>query len=211
MGLHAPGLDAREIQQRVDQLGQPQTVAVNESSSWRACSSTPVVLAQQFVERSEDQGERGAELVADVGEERGLGPVEFGQRLGPLLLGLVAACAAHSRSDVTGHQLDEAAIAVVESAMPVQRGDQEPQWRAALLQKRHHQRLLGRLAPGAGRQIQCPTVELDQFGFTRGFLDRPYRGAAGRERLRRRRMPGRDSTDPGQLARHRRRRTGRSG
>ena len=84
--------------------------------------------------------------------------------------------------------------------MPVQPGDQEPEWRAALLQKRHHQRLLGRLAPSTGRQIRCATVELDQFRFTPGgLLDRPYRGAAARERLRRRRMPGRDSTDPGQL------------
>ena len=92
--------------------------------------------------------------MADVGEERRLGPVEFGQGLGTLLLGLVAACAAHACGDMPGHEFDEAAITVVESAMPVQRGYQEPEWRAALLQKRHHERLRRRLAPGAGRQIQ---------------------------------------------------------
>ena len=42
---------------------------------------------------------------------------------------------------------------VVEAAVPVQRGHQEPERRAALLQKWHHQRLRGRLVPGARRQI----------------------------------------------------------
>ena len=138
--------------------------------------------------------------MADVREERRLGPVEFGQLLGTLLLGLVAARAAHPRGDVPGHELDEAAVAVVEPAIPVQPGHQEPDWRAALLQQRHHERLSGRLAPGAGRQIQCVAVELDQFGFalrgpcSTGHTEGPPPG----EGLRRRRMPGRDSTDPGQ-------------
>ena len=154
LGLHSPGLDAREVQQRVDQLGQPQTVAVDElqlSARLLVDAGRP---GAQLVDRSEDQREGGAEFVADVGEERGLGPVEFGQLLGTLLLGPVAACAAHPRSDVPGHQLDEAAVAVVEAPVPVQRGYQKPDRRAALLYQRHHQRLRRRLVPGARRQIQ---------------------------------------------------------
>ena len=101
----------------------------------------PVRPAAQFVDRSEDQGERGTKLVADVGEERRLGPVEFGQFLGALLLGLVAARAAHTRGDVPGHQLDEAAVAVVERTVAVQGGHQEAERRGALLHQRHHERL----------------------------------------------------------------------
>ncbi len=94
------------------------------SSSCRACSLTSV-SAQQLVDGSEDERERGAELVADAGEERGLGLIEFGQRLGTLLLGLVAARAADPGGDVTGHHFDKAAITVVEPAMPVQPGHEE--------------------------------------------------------------------------------------
>ena len=137
--------------------------------------------------------------MADVGEEGRLGPVEVGQHLGALLLGLIAACAANRSRNVTGHQLHEAPVGIVESAMPVQRGDQETEWRTALLQKRHHHCLLGGLAPGTGRQIRCATVELDHVGFAlSGFLNRPYRGAAAGDCLRGGPMPGRDSADPSQ-------------
>ena len=66
----------------------------------------------------------------------GLGLIEFGQGLGTLLLGLVAARAADPGGDMTGHHFDKAAIAVVEPAMPVQPGHQEPERRAGLLQNR---------------------------------------------------------------------------
>ena len=88
---------------------------------------------EQLIDWSEDQAKRGAELMADVGEERGLGPVEFSQLLNTLLLGAVAACAAHPRSDVPSHEFDEGAVAVVEPAIAVQPGYQESDRRAALL------------------------------------------------------------------------------
>ena len=154
VGLHATCLDPREVEQRVDQLGQSQPVALNELQFLSRVLVEIGRLVQQLVDRPEDQGERSAELVADVGEERGLGPVEFGQLLGPLLLALVAPRTTYTRGDVPGYQLDEAAVGVVESAMPVQRCHQEPLRHATLLQKRHDERLCGRLAPGAGRQIQ---------------------------------------------------------
>ena len=51
-------------------------------------------VAQRVLGRAEDQRQRRAELVADVGEEVGLRAVELGQRLGPLALGLARAHAA---------------------------------------------------------------------------------------------------------------------
>ena len=89
----------------------------------------------------------------------GLRAVQFGQLLGPLLLSLVAACAANARGDVSGDELDEAPIAVVERSVAVQRGDQEPHWRATLLQQGNHQcpRPAGRpRLPTAGRASARP-------------------------------------------------------
>ncbi len=55
LGPHPPCLDAREIQQRVDQLRQPQAVAMNQLQ-FLACllidSGRP---PEQLVDRSEDQ------------------------------------------------------------------------------------------------------------------------------------------------------------
>ena len=149
--LHPAGLDAREVQQGVDQLRQPQPVAVNDVQFVARLLIEPVRPAAQLVDRSEDQRERGPELVADVGEKRRLGPVEFGEFFGALLLGPVAARAAHARGDVRRHQLDEAAVAVVEGTVPVERCHQEAERRGALLQQRHHERLGGRPLPGPRR------------------------------------------------------------
>ena len=158
-----------------------------------------ICLAQQLVDGPEDECERSSELMADAGEERRLRLIEFGQGLGTLLLRLVAACTSDTRGDVTGHEFDKAAIAVVEPAMPVQPNHQQTEWGAGLLQNRHDKRLGGRLAPSAGRQIQCEIVELDQLGFTLdGFSDGPYRRAIALKNLRCPRVPGSDPTRPGQ-------------
>ena len=70
-----PASSAREVEQRVDELEQPHGVAVHELQRDRATSAGAV--AQRVLERAEHQRQRRAELVADVGEERGLGPVEL--------------------------------------------------------------------------------------------------------------------------------------
>ena len=57
------------------------------SRSSRVSIVQPAGPAAQLGDGVEDQRQRGAELVADVGEERGLGAVEFGELFGPPLLG----------------------------------------------------------------------------------------------------------------------------
>ena len=77
----AAGLELREVQQGVHQLQQPQGV-VARPLHLRAHGGRHAVLhLQGFLQRPEDQRQRGAELVADVAEELGLHPVELGQRL----------------------------------------------------------------------------------------------------------------------------------
>jgi hypothetical protein len=69
---------------------------------------------EDVLQRAEHEGERGAELVAHVGEERGLRPVQLGQRLGPLALVVVRARVDDARGDVAGDQLAEAEVVVVQ-------------------------------------------------------------------------------------------------
>ena len=66
-------------------------------------------VGEHVLERPEHQRQRRAELVADVREERGLGAVELGQRLGAAALFFVGVCstiasptcpAATSRNDL---------------------------------------------------------------------------------------------------------------
>ena len=71
--------------------------------------------------RPEQQGQRGAELVADVGEEVGLRLVELGQRLGAGLLELVGARVGDAGGQLAGDQAAEVAVAVVEGPVAVER------------------------------------------------------------------------------------------
>ena len=61
----------------------------------------------ELLHRAHDQRERGAELVADVGEERGLGPVELGELFGAPLLDLVGHRAVDQRRGLLGDQAEE--------------------------------------------------------------------------------------------------------
>ena len=81
---------------------------------------------EQVLERPEHQRQRRAELVADVAEERRLGAVELGQRLGALALLLVGRRLRHRRPDLRGDEIEEVAIVAVEREEPAGAGDQEP-------------------------------------------------------------------------------------
>ena len=131
--LHAPGFDAGEVQQRVDQPAQAQPVAADDLQLLAHLDIGAGQVALEFLHRPHDQGQRGAELVADVGEERGLGPVQLGELLRAALLVLVAAGAPDPRREVPGHEADERAVALVQRPVPVQAGHQEPVRGAALL------------------------------------------------------------------------------
>ena len=79
------------------------------TSSWSltAGEQLGVAAGQHVLDRAEHQRQRRAELVADVGEEGGLGPVEFGQRLGPLPLLLVGPGVGDGGGDLAGQQVEE--------------------------------------------------------------------------------------------------------
>ena len=89
--------------------------------------------------------------MTDIGEERGLGAVQFGQLLRAALLVLIGACAPDSRREMSGYEADERAVTLVQGPVPVQGGYQEPVRGSALLGQRCYQRLDGRLSPRPSR------------------------------------------------------------
>ena len=125
-------LQPREVQQRVHELAQPQCVALDDL---QLLAGPAIGLegggALQLGERPEDQRQGGAELVADVGEEVGLGAIELGQGLSPPAFGLVAPGVHQTGGDLVGDQFDEASIGVVVPAVRIEADDQETGGRRA--------------------------------------------------------------------------------
>ena len=194
--LHPPGLDPGEVEQGVDQPAQPQPVAADDLELLAHLRAGVGQQPLEFLRGPHDQRQRGAELVADVGEERGLGPVELGQRLRPALLVPEAAGARDASREMPRHQAGERAVAVVKRPVPVQGGHQEPVRGGPLLPQRHDERLDGRLPPRPGGQAGEPAaVEVRQ----RGLAPQRRRGGPGvigvadRERGRSGGVPGGDA------------------
>ena len=152
-GLRAPRLDAREVEQRVDELEQPLAVALRHG---RAAPGSPAAcsfgLRQQVFERTEHQGERRAELVAHVAEESGLRAVELGERLGAPALVLQRAHAGDRAGDVGAQQTKEIAIVVVELAPRADSGDEVAVRLAAGRGDLQHRDLLRRFRPRSAGQ-----------------------------------------------------------
>ena len=73
-------------------------------------------LREHFLERTQHQLQRCAELVADVAEERGLGAIDFGQRVRALQLQLVCASAGQPDSNLFGDPTDELAVCIIEGS-----------------------------------------------------------------------------------------------
>jgi len=64
--------------------------------------------------------------VADIGEEHGLGAVDFRQRLGAFLGAFIFIGTRDRSGDLRGQKLDETSIAGIEQAMRVKASDQIP-------------------------------------------------------------------------------------
>ena len=82
-GLHPPCLNAREIEQRVDELEQAQPVAMDEVKLRvvRLRNHCTCRHPLHLFERAQHQRQGSAKFVADVGEKLRLGAVDLGQRL----------------------------------------------------------------------------------------------------------------------------------
>ena len=87
--LQAAGFQFGQIQQLVDQVQQAAGIALHQAVErlWRDLPRS----GQQLIQGTQNQGERGSELVGDVGKEAGAHPVELLELLGfqPLEFGLI--------------------------------------------------------------------------------------------------------------------------
>ena len=81
-GLHHAGVEPDEIEQVVDELEQPEAVAVHCLEQADGVGVQGIAIAgHDGFERGDHQRERGAQLVADVGEEPAFDLVELGELL----------------------------------------------------------------------------------------------------------------------------------
>ena len=79
-----------------------------------------------ILQRPEHQRERRPELVADVREERRLGAIYFGERLGTLLLGLVGPGRGKTCGKLPDEERQKLAVLVVVRPMRIEAGDDDP-------------------------------------------------------------------------------------
>ncbi len=176
--LDASCLDPREIEQAVDEPQQADAVAVRQFDLMaRGRRIAPDRGRHHLLERAEHQGQRGAEFVADVGEERRLGTIDLGQRLGAVSLLLVSARGGERGAELVRQQRQEIAIGLVERPIGIEPDDQVAGQRAAHpLRDRQDQAALGRFAPMAGRRLADPArqiLEFDRAALGGYPLDRP--------------------------------------
>ncbi|HEU4403828.1 MAG TPA: hypothetical protein VFS43_00835 [Polyangiaceae bacterium] len=114
VGAQPAGFDLRDVEQRVDEGQEPAGVARGRLDLAREPRGQLGAPSGELVERGEQQGEGRAELVADVREELGLGPVELGQPLVPLALLLPRPRLGQARARVRRDEVEELAVRRVE-------------------------------------------------------------------------------------------------
>ena len=111
--LRASGLDAREIEQRVHELQQPEHVACAD------CSSSPRERpgrCQRVLDRAQHERQGRAELVADVAEEGRLGAIELRQGVRAAALVFIRARARESGANLPDDETHEVPVRVIEHA-----------------------------------------------------------------------------------------------
>ena len=127
--LHAAGFDAREIQQTVDEFLQPQSVPVYEFEQLATLAPRAFRRCREkFFHRTQHQGERRAQFMADVREEGGLGTVDLGKCFSAAAFRFPRARVAQRGCYLTGEQIDEAAVPGVETPVRIDARDEEPGW-----------------------------------------------------------------------------------
>ena len=140
--MHTAGLDACEVEQRVDQLQQPQLVAVQQLEV--LATEHPLIGGQGLLGGPEHQRERRAKLMAHVREEGGLRPIELLERLGPRPRVAERACLGDGRRNLVTDQAQESRVALVERTGRADTEDREPIGpRLAARRERQHHGTLG--------------------------------------------------------------------
>ena len=125
VSIDAPGLDAREIQQRIHEPQQAQGIAMRHLLSFPMHGrQRRGRIGQAVFKRSDQQGERCSKFVTDVAEERRFCPIELRKGFGALSLLLVRARVGERRAKLVGDEIDKRAVRFVERAARIEADDQ---------------------------------------------------------------------------------------
>ena len=162
-----------EVQQGVDVPQEPQRVAVHHLHLLPRGRGR---IGEHALQRPEHQSQRGAQFVADIGEEGGLGPVQRGELLSPLPGRLQRGGVRDRRGDLSGHQPGEGPVLRVERAGGIEADHQES--RRKVGRGRHDRREQG---PVRRRELSLSQPAKQRVGRTVG-LDRPRERRAQRPR-----------------------------
>ena len=155
--LNPARLDAREVEQRVDQLLQaPRAPPGDLEPLALGVAERFVRILQQVFDGSGDERERGPQLVADVAEERRLRAIELGEHLGAPTLVLGSAGHRQSRRDVGPDQPQEVAVRLIGPPARADAGDEPRRGRLPARRTRHDGDLSDRLGPRSSAQRTGP-------------------------------------------------------
>src|SRR5262249_49083134 len=121
------GLNTRKIEKRVHELEQPERVPAHGGQLLVTLGTQSLArVRQHFLEWTEHQRERSTKLVADVTEERGLGAIDFGQRVRALPLLLVGASVGQSDRNLFGDPMQESSVGLIERLARMDSQNEEP-------------------------------------------------------------------------------------
>ena len=158
--LDAPRLDAGEVEKGVHEPLQPQRVAVNHLDA-PAIGRRDLRVGEHLLGGTEQQRERRAELVTHVREERGLRPVQLGERFGAPFLVLVRSRVHHRRRNLPGDELEERRVLLVEAvARAHSRHEHAARTVRDVRRDRHHDACVRRVRPRAGRNVGEARAEM---------------------------------------------------
>src|ERR1700732_4188396 len=105
-------------------------------------------FCQEFFYRIHHECQRGAEFVADVGEEARFGAIDLGQRLGALAFCFKSTRIRNARGDMACNEIEEGAVVGAEDTGRAHTGDQEASGsRLGLCGQREYNGSLDRVGP----------------------------------------------------------------
>ena len=109
--LHAARLEAREIQEGIHELLEPEAVALHDGEQLpMRRQELGLRQGEEVFERTEQQRQRCTEFVAHVAEKGGLGAIQLGEHLSTAALLFVGAGIRDGRRDPRRREIKEVAV-----------------------------------------------------------------------------------------------------
>jgi hypothetical protein len=102
--LNSAGFNAREVQQGIHELQEPQGVALHQGHPFTHILGQ-ALIRNHLLYRPQHEGEGSAKFMAYIGKKRRLGAIELGQGLCAPPLGVVGLGVGDRGRDLPGDQI----------------------------------------------------------------------------------------------------------